>query len=119
MYDRLKGFRDFYPEEMAARREVIDTVETAYPSAEMLRRQQIDRADDDPRRVQRRFTADLTDRQHAALEAAYHAGFFEWPRDADGTDVADSLDVAPPTFHQHLRKAERKVFESLFATEAT
>ena len=29
MYDRLKGFRDFYPEEMAARREVIDTVETA------------------------------------------------------------------------------------------
>ena len=29
MYDRLKGFRDFYPDEMTARREVIDTVETA------------------------------------------------------------------------------------------
>jgi len=29
MYDRLKGFRDFYPEEMAARREIIDTVEAA------------------------------------------------------------------------------------------
>ena len=27
MYDRIKGFRDFYPAEMAARREVIDTVE--------------------------------------------------------------------------------------------
>ncbi|MFB6163175.1 MAG: histidine--tRNA ligase [Halococcoides sp.] len=27
MYDRIKGFRDFYPPEMAARREVIDTVE--------------------------------------------------------------------------------------------
>jgi histidyl-tRNA synthetase len=27
MYDRLKGFRDFYPEEMTARREVLDTVE--------------------------------------------------------------------------------------------
>ncbi|SFR89835.1 histidyl-tRNA synthetase [Halomicrobium zhouii] len=27
MYDRIKGFRDFYPEEMAAHREVIDTVE--------------------------------------------------------------------------------------------
>jgi len=27
MYDRLKGFRDFYPDEMAARRAVIDTVE--------------------------------------------------------------------------------------------
>jgi len=29
MYDRIKGFRDFYPAEMGARREVIDTVETA------------------------------------------------------------------------------------------
>ncbi|AWB27980.1 histidine--tRNA ligase [Halococcoides cellulosivorans] len=29
MYDRIKGFRDFYPPEMAARREVIDTVEDA------------------------------------------------------------------------------------------
>ena len=29
MYDRLKGFRDFYPDEMTARREVIDTVEQA------------------------------------------------------------------------------------------
>jgi histidyl-tRNA synthetase len=27
MYDRLKGFRDFYPEEMAARRATIDTLE--------------------------------------------------------------------------------------------
>jgi histidyl-tRNA synthetase len=27
MYDHLKGFRDFYPGEMAARRETIDTVE--------------------------------------------------------------------------------------------
>ena len=29
MYDRLKGFRDFYPGEMTARRAVIDTVEDA------------------------------------------------------------------------------------------
>jgi len=29
MYDRLKGFRDFYPEEMAARRAVVDTLEDA------------------------------------------------------------------------------------------
>jgi len=100
-------------------RRVIDAVEDAYPAVEMLRRKQVDRADDDSRRVRRQFTADLTDRQHAALEAAYHAGFFEWPRDADGTDVADSLGVAPPTFHQHRRKAERKVFESLFAAGAT
>ncbi|MEF8821735.1 MAG: histidine--tRNA ligase [Halovenus sp.] len=27
MYDRIKGFRDFYPEEMQSRRQVMDTVE--------------------------------------------------------------------------------------------
>ncbi|MFB6233471.1 MAG: histidine--tRNA ligase [Haloarculaceae archaeon] len=29
MYDRIKGFRDFYPEQMQARRQVMDTVEGA------------------------------------------------------------------------------------------
>ncbi|MFA9518315.1 histidine--tRNA ligase [Halopenitus sp. H-Gu1] len=29
MYDRLKGFRDFYPGEQSARREVTDTIESA------------------------------------------------------------------------------------------
>jgi histidyl-tRNA synthetase len=28
MYDRIKGFRDFYPEEMGANRRVIDTIES-------------------------------------------------------------------------------------------
>lgn len=28
-YERIKGFRDFYPDEMGARRQVIDTIETA------------------------------------------------------------------------------------------
>ena len=90
--------------------QLIETVETAYPSAELRRRQQVDRTDDDVRRAQRRLTTDLTERQRTALEIAYHSGFFEWPRDADGTAVAGSLGVAPPTFHQHLRKAERKLF---------
>lgn len=28
MYDHIKGFRDFYPDEMGARRQIIDTLET-------------------------------------------------------------------------------------------
>ncbi len=32
MYDRVKGFRDFYPPEMGARRAVMDTVESAAAS---------------------------------------------------------------------------------------
>jgi len=97
-------------------RQVIDVIQDAYPGAEMVRRQQIDRVHDDPKRLQRRLAAELTERQRTALELAYHAGFFEWPRDASGEDVADSMGVAPPTFHQHLRKAEQEIFDSVFSS---
>jgi predicted DNA binding protein len=30
-------------------------------------------------------------------------------------DVASSLDVSPPTFHQHLRKAMKKVFDTMLS----
>ncbi|MFP8955260.1 PAS domain S-box protein [Natrialbaceae archaeon A-CW3] len=95
-------------------RSVIDAITDEYPQAEMLRRKQITRPHDDSQRMQRQLLTTLTDRQRACLEAAYHAGFFEWPRTSTGEDVAESMGVAPPTFHQHLRKAERKAFELLF-----
>jgi predicted DNA binding protein len=95
-------------------RAVIDAVVEAYPTVEMLSRQQITRNRDDPQRAQRDLLADLTDRQRTALETAVHSGFFEWPRTASGEDIAASIGVAPPTFHSHLRKAQRKVFESIF-----
>ena len=94
-------------------RRVIDAVTEAYPEAAMLRRQQVTK-EDARSRPTRSLLADLTDRQRTTLEAAYHAGFFEWPRDSSGEDVAESLQVSPPTFHQHLRKAEGKVFGGLF-----
>ncbi len=56
----------------------------------------------------------LTERQLEVLETAFRAGFFAWPRDQTGEEVADLLDVAPPTFHQHLRVGERKLLEVLF-----
>ena len=34
--------------------------------------------------------------------------------EADGDDLAESMDISRPTFHQHLRAAQRKVFEELF-----
>jgi predicted DNA binding protein len=96
-------------------RKVIAAVNEAYPTAEMLRRRQINRSSADRQWNPRELVGDLTERQRAALEAAFYAGFFEWPRDTSGEDVAESIGVAPPTFHQHLRKAERKVFATLLA----
>ena len=58
--------------------------------------------------------ADLTERQREALEAAYRAGYFEWPRDSDAEEVAEALDISSPTLHSHLRKAERSLLAALF-----
>ena len=95
-------------------RGVIDAVTESFPNAEMQRRRQISRESEGGREFHRRLASDLTDRQRTVLDVAYHAGFFDWPREATGEEVAASIDVAPSTFHQHLRKAQRKVFDSVF-----
>lgn len=59
------------------------------------------------------FRDHLTDKQWSVIQTAYYAGFFEWPRASTGEEVAESLDVSPPTFHEHLRAAQQKLLEAL------
>ncbi|ADJ16516.1 putative PAS/PAC sensor protein (plasmid) [Halalkalicoccus jeotgali B3] len=103
------------PATIAARR-VIDETKDAYPTINLMRRQQVTRNDDTLTRLQRAIIEDLTDRQRATLEVAVYSGFFEWPRKATGEELADSFGIAAPTFSQHLRKAQKEVFESLFSS---
>ncbi|THE66344.1 response regulator [Salinadaptatus halalkaliphilus] len=56
---------------------------------------------------------ELTEKQKAALETAFYAGYFDWPRGSTGEEIAERLGIAPATFNQHLRTAERKFFESV------
>lgn len=57
----------------------------------------------------------LTDKQNAAMKAAYHHGYFEQPRAASATEIAESLDVTHSTYLQHLRSAQRKLLEQLYS----
>jgi len=59
--------------------------------------------------------AELTDRQREILRHAFHDGYFERPRGSTATELADRLDIARATFTQHLRTAQRRVFEQFFA----
>ena len=98
-------------------RRFIETIKESYPGMEMVARQQVTRTADRGRPAANVLDESLTDSQRTALEAAFHAGFFEWPRDSSGQEVADSLDIAAPTFHNHLRKAERKLVASVLGAE--
>ncbi|ELZ46557.1 Bacterio-opsin activator HTH domain protein [Halorubrum coriense DSM 10284] len=60
----------------------------------------------------------FTDRQWAALSAAYHGGYFDWPRGSTAEEVADAMGVSSPTFHNHLRKAQRALLDGVFEDDA-
>lgn len=59
-------------------------------------------------------TAVLTERQHAAVDAATELGYYEVPRRATHEDVAERLGCAPSTASEHLRKANARVMTALF-----
>jgi hypothetical protein len=66
-----------------------------HPSARLTRRQ-LSVEDRDTDTGVAEFLVGLTDRQRTTLEAAFHAGYFRWPRDASGEDIADTLGVSAP-----------------------
>ena len=61
--------------------------------------------------------SELTEKQSQALKAAYHNGYFDQPRRATATEIAESLGISHSTFLQHLHRAEEKVFEAKFDQE--
>ncbi|MFC4407898.1 PAS domain S-box protein [Haloarchaeobius iranensis] len=95
---------------------VLDAVMDTFPDVQVLKHRQITRADQSGELTRDVLVDELTDRQRTTLETAYRSGFFEWPRSASGQAVAETLGIAPPTFHQHLRKAEQNVFEQVFSS---
>ncbi|MEF8872574.1 MAG: bacterio-opsin activator domain-containing protein [Haloarculaceae archaeon] len=58
--------------------------------------------------------ADLTDRQREVFETAYYSGYFEWPREQNGEEIAETLGISQPAFLQHLRACERKLVANVF-----
>ncbi|WP_436927166.1 helix-turn-helix domain-containing protein [Halosimplex amylolyticum] len=60
----------------------------------------------------------LTDRQQEVLETAMEMGYFQRPRSANATEVAERLDITPSTFAEHLASAQSKVLDSLLEGSA-
>lgn len=55
----------------------------------------------------------LTDRQREVLRTAYRMGYFEYPRSANATEVADALDIGLSTLAEHLAAAQGKLLDEL------
>jgi len=59
-----------------------------------------------------RLFDDVTDRQLAALQVALEHGYYEQPRGASVSELAEGTTVARATFEEHLRKAENKLIRN-------
>lgn len=95
-------------------RSVVEAVRGPFPGSELVAKRDVERETRTTREFRETVAEALTDRQQAALEAAYHTGYFEWPRTSSAEEVAETMGIASPTFHQHLRAAHRKLLEAFF-----
>lgn len=95
----------------------LDDLRTMYPSVELVSRRSCNRPLKSVREIQTAIKEPLTDRQTEVLKMAYLSGFFESPRSKTGQEIADSLDISPPTFTQHLRAGQQKVLSLAFDEE--
>lgn len=95
-------------------RRFVEMMQTKYEGTELIARRKRDR----PIQTQQEFQSELdeyiTERQEETLRTAYWGGFFEWPRESTGEEIAEILDVSQPTFTRHLRAAERNLYAMLF-----
>ena len=99
-------------------RSFVQMLERTHPGTELLARRERDRSDQPARAFDAELRSRLSERQFRTLETAYYGGFFDWPRESTGEEIADSLGVSQPTFSRHLRLAQQKLFELLFDERA-
>lgn len=95
-------------------RSVAERLRVATPSATLVAKRETESPVRTATEYQRSLEERLTDRQRSVMEAAYHAGYFDWPRGSTAEELADSIGVSSPTLHNHLRRAQRKLLAAFF-----
>ncbi|QLH78541.1 MEDS domain-containing protein [Halosimplex rubrum] len=99
-------------------REFVEVFADAYADTELVAQRSRERPRQSPTELRATLTEELTDRQLEVLQTAYFGGYFDTPRGRTGSEVAESLDIAQPTFNTHVRAAHRKLCRQLFESGA-
>lgn len=55
----------------------------------------------------------LTERQQEVIETAHEMGYFDHPKGANASEIAELLDITHATFSEHLAAAQRKLLASV------
>ena len=99
-------------------REFVEMLEEEYADVDLQSRRHVQRALRTRRELVTSLFEELTDRQREVLRTAYLAGFFEWPRESTGEEIAEMLEVTQPTVNRHLRVGQQRLLDELFRAES-
>ena len=98
-------------------RTIVDRLQTAFPALELTAKRHHRETAATPSQRRSQLEQRLTSRQYEALETAHAMGYFEWPREHSGAEVADRLGITQPTVNKHLRLGEQKLVDLVFGSE--
>ncbi|WP_175480122.1 bacterio-opsin activator domain-containing protein [Natrinema salaciae] len=98
-------------------REFVGMLAEQCSSVELVARRDVQRTMHTREELVTSLFAELTERQLEVLKTAYYAGFFDWPRESTGEEIAEMLGVSQPTINRHLRLGQRRLLEQLFASD--
>lgn len=96
-------------------RAFIEAVERVFPSTELRARRENAESIETRETFREGLLDQLTEKQLSAIRTAYYGGFYQWPRATTSEELAATRDIAPSTFQYHLRAAERKLIDAVFA----
>jgi len=95
-------------------RTVVEAIETRFDDVDLVAKRETERDVQSVGDFRQSLENRLTERQYSVLEAVYSAGYFDWPRESTAKEIANSIDLAPPTLHEHLRGAQKELIETFF-----
>lgn len=95
---------------------VIERFLDGYPSAQLKSKREKDSVSPGITRTacEQILANHLTERQCEVLQTAFEAGYYDWPRECSGEEIAADLDISSATFSEHISAAERNLLSHLF-----
>ncbi|NGM68834.1 PAS domain S-box protein [Natronolimnobius sp. AArcel1] len=99
-------------------REFVDMLRDHYANVDLNAQRHVERETQTRQELVTSLFESLTERQLEVLRTAYLAGFFEWPRESTGEEIAEMLEVTQPTVNRHLRVGQQQLFAQLFDEQA-
>jgi PAS domain S-box-containing protein len=95
-------------------RETVYTLTDAFPDTQLLTKREREKSVETGGAFRSSLQNALTEKQAAVIQAAHHAGYFEWPRGSTAEELADSMGITSPTLHNHLRRGLQKLLVTFF-----